>query len=109
MSKVEKITILTSLGTAALFSAYFLLKPYAPKFGNSVEGLADKRKGVINDPNMRVLYSSMSFFYLQGYESGPKNLFLLRDVLDVAKPKIIALQLSEADYNTEYLEVVKHP
>ena len=100
MSKVEKITILTSLGTAAVFSAYFLFKPYAPKFGTSDDdSIADKRKRVINHPNMRVLYSSMSFFYLQGYESGPQNLFLLRDVLDVAKPKLVALQLSEADYN----------
>ena len=29
--------------------------------------------------------------------------------MDVAKPKLVALQLSEADYNSQYLDVVKHP
>lgn len=64
MSKVEKITILGSLGSALLISAYYLLKPYAPKFDEAEDGLTSKRKRVINNPNMRVLYSSMSFFYL---------------------------------------------
>jgi hypothetical protein len=90
MSKVEKIGILGMLGSASLISAYFLLRPYAPSLGPDLDA-ADRRKSIINNPNIRVLYSSMSFFYLQTYENNAKSLMLLKDMLDVAKPKFVAV------------------
>ncbi len=63
MSRAEKITILGSLGSAALLSAYFMMRPYLPQ-KTVGESVAEKRKRIISNPNMRVLYSSMSFLYL---------------------------------------------
>lgn len=95
MSKAEKLTILGCLASGGLFSAYYMMKPYAPTFSQSGgETLAEKRKRVLSHPSMRVLYSSMSFFYLQSYVNDAKSLMLLKEVLDVAKPKFVALQLA---------------
>lgn len=44
---------------------------------------------------MRVLYSTMTFFYLQGFKRTGEDLAQLKEVLDVAKPKLVALQISE--------------
>lgn len=51
----------------------------------------------------------MSFLYLTSYQGTAKNLFLLKDVLDLAKPQIVALQLSETDYISQYSNIVRHP
>ena len=57
-----------------------------------------------------MLYSTMSFFYLQGFKS--KNLdsfYKLHDVLSIEKPQLVALPISKDDYDEKYLKVIHHP
>ena len=51
----------------------------------------------------------MSFFYLQRYEPNAQSLLFLKDILDVSKPKYVALQLSQEEFDREYLPVLRHP
>jgi hypothetical protein len=95
MSKAEKITILGSLASSALLAGYFMLKPQiADRKVVGGETLQEKRGRILKDGRVRVLYSTMSFFYLQKYESNAQSLMFLKEILDIAKPKFVALQLS---------------
>ncbi len=70
----------------------------------SKETVVEKRDKILHDPNVRILYSTMTFFYLLGYEPGSvKSLFTLHDILSISKPSLIALPLSEKEYNEKYL------
>ena len=52
----------------------------------------------------------MSFFYLQGFKPLELNsMSTLYDILKVANPKFIALQLSEKEYQENYVPIMMHP
>lgn len=68
------------------------------------------RKKILANNHVKILFSTMSFFYLQGFK--PKemlSLSTLYDILTIAKPNYIALQLSEKEYNEKYVPTMKHP
>lgn len=83
MALVEKASILIALTSTAGFCLYSMMKPRFSKAFNGEE-IVEKRKFILSHHDIRVLYSSMSFLYLQSYKNEPKSLFLLKDVLDVA-------------------------
>ena len=62
----EKFTVIASFATTALFSGWILTKKSkTPKVEEVVsESIADKRKRLVNDPNMRILDNKMSYLYL---------------------------------------------
>lgn len=52
----------------------------------------------------------MSFLYLQGFKPMQTDSFnTLYDILRLANPKFIALQISEKDYEEKYQPVMRHP
>lgn len=52
----------------------------------------------------------MSFFYLEGYDQNkPESFLTLYDILRISKPNMVALQISEKEYNEIYQPVVLHP
>lgn len=68
------------------------------------------RKKILANKHVKILFSTMSFFYLQGFK--PKemlSLSTLYDILTIAKPNYIALQLSEKEYLEKYVPTMKHP
>lgn len=51
----------------------------------------------------------MTFFYLQSYQKTGEDLALLKEVLDVAKPKYVALQVSESELESQYKPILRNP
>lgn len=88
MKRSERLTVIASFATGGLFSAWILMRKGKAKAVEVVktESTADKRKRLINDPNLRILNNQMTYLYLQSYEGTAKNLILLKDVLDLAQP-----------------------
>lgn len=69
MKPSEKFTVFASFATTALFSTYILTRRKKPKPVQAVgESIADKRKRLLQDPNVRILNNKMTFLYLQSYE-----------------------------------------
>lgn len=94
MSLFEKVCILGSLGAVGVFSVYSIFAP-AKKGSLKKEDVQQKRDKLLKDKNMRILYSTMTFFYLQGFEQENLHSFYnLYDILTISKPKLVALQLS---------------
>lgn len=57
-----------------------------------------------------MLYSTMSFFYLESYDKqDTDSFFTMYDILKIGKPNIVALQISDKDYNDIYLPATRHP
>lgn len=83
MALIEKASIIFALTTAAGFSIYSALKPRISKSLNN-QSIIEKRKEIIANKDVRVLYSSMSFLYLQAYHNEPKDLILFKDILDIS-------------------------
>lgn len=57
-----------------------------------------------------MLYSTISFFYLQGFH--PKSIesfFTMQKILEIEKPNMVVLPISKDDYEEKYLKVMKHP
>ncbi|CAD8073908.1 unnamed protein product [Paramecium sonneborni] len=108
MTKAEKAAIIFGLGSTALLAIYSIVKPRMSQ-GNNTESLIQRRNAILNKDNMRVLYSTMTFFYLQGYKKTGEDLALLKEVLDVAKPKLVALQISEKQLEEEYRPILRNP
>lgn len=68
------------------------------------------RKKVLSNPNVKILFSTMSFLYLQGFKPMDMlSLSTLYDILKISKPNYIALQISEKEYQEKYLPTTKHP
>ena len=69
-----------------------------------------KRERLMQDKDIRFLYSSLTFFYLQGYRENDLNsLFNLSDILQVAKPKFVAMPMSEKDFKDQFSFSLNHP
>jgi len=72
--------------------------------------MIETRKRVTADKNVKILFSTMSFLYLQGFKSQEfKSMTLLHDIFKIASPNFIALQLSQKDYAEKYIPILKHP
>jgi hypothetical protein len=57
------------------------------------------RQELVKRHDTKLLYSTMSFFYLQGFESESIDSFItLKKILDIEKPNIVALPISKSDY-----------
>lgn len=57
-----------------------------------------------------MLYSTMSFFYLQGFQSKSlESFYKLYDILKIEKPQLVAIPVSKEDYDEKYLKVMSHP
>jgi hypothetical protein len=69
-----------------------------------------KRLDMISKENVKVLYSTMSFLYLHGYKNKDMDsFFTLHDMLHLAKPNLVAIQLSEKEYQDTYTKIMGHP
>jgi hypothetical protein len=82
MSHIEKGLTIVALASMGLIIGYSFLKPHGMR-GLSTSEIIEKRKELLKNPNIKVLYSSMSFFYLQSYTKQASDLILLKEVLDV--------------------------
>lgn len=52
----------------------------------------------------------MSFLYLEGYKKNDLNsFFTLYDILQLAKPNLVAIPLSEKEYREEFQNIVQGP
>ena len=52
----------------------------------------------------------MSFLYLQGFKPLEiDSITTLYDILRIANPKFVALQLSEKEYQEKYVPIISHP
>lgn len=72
--------------------------------------MIETRKRITSDKNVKILFSTMSFFYLQGFKTGEfKSMTMLHDILKIASPNYIALQLSQKDYAEKYTPILNHP
>lgn len=57
-----------------------------------------------------MLYSTMSFFYLQGFhQQEPESFFTMSEILKISPPNIVVLQLSPEESSDKYAKVMKHP
>ena len=55
-----------------------------------------------------MLYSTMSFLYLQGYKKKDlDSFFTLYDILQMAKPNLVAIPLSDKEYREKYAVLVQ--
>lgn len=97
MSKFEKILIMSSLAGVGLAGVYSVLSNKAESAKK--EDLMIIRERLVKDPQIKILYSTMTFFYLQGFEQRKLDSFYkFYDILGVAKPKFIALPISAEEY-----------
>ncbi len=69
-----------------------------------------KRLEILKKENVKILYSTMSFLYLYGYE--PKHqdsFFTLYDILNFFKPNLVAVSLSEKEYQDTISKLMGAP
>lgn len=61
------------------------------------------RQDLLKEKNVKMLYSTMSFFYLMGFKSkDPHSFITLQTILNIENPQIVALPLSKEDYEEKY-------
>lgn len=57
-----------------------------------------------------MLYSTMSFFYVQGFrQADPSSFLTLKEILKLSPPNIVVLQLSPEESEEKYSKVMRHP
>ena len=65
---------------------------------------------LIEKENVKILYSTMSFLYLYGYKQPDiDSFFTLYDMLNLSKPNLVAIQLSEKEYQNTYTKIMSNP
>ena len=68
------------------------------------------RQDLLKEKNVKMLYSTMSFFYLCGFKSkDPHSFITLQTILNIENPQIVALPLSKEDYEEKYEKALGHP
>lgn len=68
------------------------------------------RQELLTRNDTKMLYSTMSFFYLQGFEQeSTDSFFTLHKIMEIEKPQIVALPISRDDYENKYLKAMGHP
>jgi hypothetical protein len=98
-SLFEKIVLGTAVSSTAVFALYSIFKdPEVKK-----EDAFQTRQQLIQQKNVKMLYSTMSFFYLEGFKSKDPNSFItLQSILNIETPQIVAVPLSKEDYEEKY-------
>ena len=54
----------------------------------------------------------MSFFYLEGYDKKDEScdpFFTMRDILQIYQPNLIAVPITEKEYNSTYKRIIENP
>jgi hypothetical protein len=93
---LEKGVVLASLALTGSFAGYMMFKPA----GVTKEKSADVRARLHREGATRMLYSTMSFFYLDPFQQEDAQSFRrMKEILDLGAPQLVALQLSEKEYN----------
>ena len=80
------------------------------KIKNILDEIYKKRLEMLSKENVKILYSTMSFLYLYGYKNQDlDSFFTLHDILHFSKPNLVAIPLSEKEYQDTYTKVMGHP
>jgi len=62
-----------------------------------------KRIELLEKDDVKMLYSTMSFLYLQGYKKKDlDSFFTLYEILQMSKPNLVAIPCSEKEYKEKY-------
>jgi hypothetical protein len=94
-SLFEKIFLGGLVSSTALFVGYNILKkPEVKK-----EDAFKIRQELLLKKNVKMLYSTMSFFYLYGFKSkDPDGFITLHNILSLEPPQIVAVPISKDEY-----------
>ena len=92
MNILEKIAVIGSVSAVTVFGLNAYLRP---KVRSSKQDFHLLREQLVKTREVRMLYSTMSFFYLQGFrQTDPKSFLTLKEVLKLSPPNLVILQLS---------------
>jgi hypothetical protein len=96
---LEKIFLGGLVSSTALFAMYSIFKqPEVKK-----EDAFKIRQELLLTKNVKMLYSTMSFFYLYGFQpKQPESFVSLQRILGLDTPHIVAVPLSKEDYEEKY-------
>lgn len=102
----EKLVLGAMVTSTAAFAGYCMFKdPEVKK-----EDAFKVRQELLHKKNVKMLYSTMSFFYLMGFKSkDPESFITLQSILNIETPQIIAVPLSKEDYDEKYEKAMSHP
>jgi hypothetical protein len=102
----EKIFLAGSIGVSILFMGAMYFK--SPK-GEKHDSFK-VRQELVKTNDVKMLYSTMSFFYLQGFKSKSiESFYRLYDIMKIEKPQLVAIPVSKEDYDDKYSKVISHP
>jgi hypothetical protein len=102
----EKVVLGGLVTSTAIFTCWAIFRdPEVQK-----EDAFKIRQELLKERNVKMLYSTMSFFYLQGFKSkDPQSFITLQTILNIEAPQIVALPLSKDDYEEKYEKAMGHP
>ena len=110
MSIFEKGLIISSLIGVVGVGTYYTIKYNYGGQKMSRSEMYEKRLQLLEKENVKMLFSTLSFFYLQGYDKKQlSSYYTFYDMLHLAKPTLIALQLSEDEYQKKLANFVDSP
>lgn len=102
----EKVVASGLIGTSILFIGFSFFRD---KKSNKHDAFK-VRQELLARHDTKMLYSTMSFFYLQGFKQDSlESFYNLRKIMEIEKPNIVALPISKHDYENKYLQAMKHP
>ena len=102
----EKVMVSVMIGSTVLFIGYTMFKPADIK----KEDAFKIRQDLIQQKHVKMLYSTMSFFVLQGFKSKePKDFMTLQTILDIERPQVVAVPISKDEYEEKYEKALQHP
>lgn len=93
--------------TGALGYSYFNSKKAAKVAGDRLLEMRLAKETALSTGNLSLLYSSMVFFYLYGSRSTYESLFEYFDNFNLFKPKLIAFDMSDAEYMKKFDDTVR--
>jgi hypothetical protein len=88
----EKVVLGGLVTSTAIFTAWSIFRdPEVKK-----EDAFKTRQELLKEKNVKMLYSTMSFFYLLGFKSkDPHSFITLQTVLNIEAPQIVAIPISK--------------
>lgn len=91
----EKLFLGGLVSTTAIFvGVNFFKKPEVKK-----EDAFKIRQDLLAKKNVKMLYSTMSFFYLHGFaKKDPESFVTLQNILSLEPPQIVAVPISKDEY-----------
>lgn len=103
---VEKGFIMFAIGASVLFVGGMYFRGPKVEKHNAFK----VRQELLKRHDTKMLYSTMSFFYLQGFQpESIDSFYTLHKILEIEKPNIVALPISKEDYEKKYLKAMAHP